>query len=344
MAIHHAPQEANQNFTFDDLPLDEAKKMLRQMLLIRRFEEATIKGYQQRKISGFLHTYIGQEALGVGILAHKEAEDSVVTSYRCHGLGLAIGMDVNACMAELYGKVTGCVRGKGGSMHYFDKELGLLGGHGIVGGQDPIGVGSAFEMKYNNKKNVSFTHFGDGSVPQGTFHESMNLASLWNLPVIFVCEDNQYAMGTNKERILSNLDVAKIGEAYNMKGYTLDGMNLAEVYIRMKEIVAEVRETSKPVIIHGLTYRFRGHSVSDAALYRTKDEENEWKGRDPIVDLNSWMIEKGHMTEQEVTDLDKEIKKEVKAAIKFAEKSPLPPLEDLSTHTYFDDVGAKYGY
>ena len=310
----------------------------RQMILIRRFEESTIKGYQQKKIAGFLHTYIGQEALGVGILAHKQPQDSVVTTYRCHGLGLALGMDPNACMAELYGKVTGCVRGKGGSMHYFSKEHNYLGGHGIVGGQYGIGIGAAFESNYHNKNGVSFIHFGDGALPQGTFHETMNLAALWNLPAIFICEDNQYAMGTARHRILSNEKVEEIAQSYKMKGYFLDGMNMFEVYEKMEEIIKEVRETKRPVLIHGLTYRFKGHSVSDAGLYRSKDEVSEWVEKDPIQLVNKVLIANNIKTEDEIKQIDKQIKADVKDYVKFAETSPEPPLEELSMHTFSEDL------
>ena len=310
----------------------------RQMILIRRFEESTIKGYQQKKIAGFLHTYIGQEALGVGILAHKQPQDSVVTTYRCHGLGLALGMDPNACMAELYGKITGCVRGKGGSMHYFSKEHNYLGGHGIVGGQYGIGIGAAFESNYHNKNGVSFIHFGDGALPQGTFHETMNLAALWNLPAIFICEDNQYAMGTARHRILSNEKVEEIAQSYKMKGYFLDGMNMFEVYEKMEEIINEVRETKRPVLIHGLTYRFKGHSVSDAGLYRSKDEVSEWVEKDPIQLVNKVLIANNIKTEDEIKQIDKQIKADVKDYVKFAETSPEPPLEELSMHTFSEDL------
>ncbi len=310
----------------------------RQMILIRRFEESTIKGYQQKKIAGFLHTYIGQEALGVGILAHKQPQDSVVTTYRCHGLGLAMGMDPNACMAELYGKVTGCVRGKGGSMHYFSKEHNYLGGHGIVGGQYGIGIGAAFESNYHNKNGVSFIHFGDGALPQGTFHETMNLAALWNLPAIFICEDNQYAMGTARHRILSNEKVNEIAQSYKMKGYFLDGMNMFEVYEKMEEIINEVRETKRPVLIHGLTYRFKGHTVSDAGLYRSKDEVSEWVEKDPILLVNKVLIANNIKSEDEIKQIDKEIKADVKGYVKFAETSPEPPPEELSMHTFSEDL------
>ena len=329
---------SNKTYTFKDFDLDTLLDLQGQMILIRRFEEATVKGYQQKKIAGFLHTYIGQEAIGVGTIAHKQDIDSSVTTYRCHGLGLAMGMDPQACMAELYGKITGCVRGKGGSMHYFSKEHNFLGGHGIVGGQFGPGIGAAFEAKYTGKKAVSYIHFGDGALPQGTFHECLNLASLWDLPAIFICEDNQYAMGTARHRILSNEKIADIAKSYNIKGYTLDGMSLPEMYFKMKEITEEVRTTQRPVLVHALTYRFKGHSVSDAALYRTKDEEGEWKAKDPIVAVNDWLISEGIKTEDEIKEWDKKIKKQVRECVEFAETSPEPPLSELATHTYSEDL------
>lgn len=351
MAVHHKPLGKTEKNRLEDIPFDELIRLQKQMILIRRFEEATIKGYQQRKVAGFLHTYIGQEAIGCGVLAHSHPDDSVVTTYRCHGLGLILGMDVNACMAELWGRVTGCVRGKGGSMHYFSKEFNFLGGHGIVGGQFPIGIGAAFEMKYNKKEaapgktNVSFTFFGDGATPQGTFHESLNLASLWNLPTIFICEDNQYAMGTNKERILSNVNVAEMGKAYNVEGFTLNGMSLADTYFGFQEIIEKVRTTSRPVLVHVMGYRFRGHSVSDAALYRSKDEEDEWKAQDPIVEVNEWLMSAKGWTEEQVQAMDDEAKAVVRKAVEFADLSPEPPMEELHTHTCSQDIGlVNYGH
>jgi pyruvate dehydrogenase E1 component alpha subunit len=241
--------------------------MFEKMQLIRSFEEASIKAYQQKKIAGFLHTYIGHEAVGVGTLEHKLPQDSVVTTYRCHGLYLAMGGDPKAGMAELFGKVTGCARGKGGSMHFFSKELNFLGGHGIVGGQFGVGIGAAFKSNYENDNGVSFIFFGDGAQPQGTFHECMNLAALWNLPAIFICEDNQYGMGTANRRAVANTDIASKAAAYGVKGYTINGMDLNEVHETMRHVVNEARTKRRPALVHMKTYRFFGHSVSDAGLY-----------------------------------------------------------------------------
>jgi pyruvate dehydrogenase E1 component alpha subunit len=313
---------------------ERIKELLSQMLLIRRFEESTVKGYQQKKIAGFLHTYIGQEAVGVGTLAHKQAQDAVSTTYRCHGLGLAMGMDPNACMAELFGKITGCARGKGGSMHFFDAEKNFLGGHGIVGGQYGPGIGAAFQMKYKKNNGVSLIFFGEGALPQGTFHENMNLAALWNLPAIFICEDNQYGMGTANHRALSNIEISEFANSYKIKGHRINGMDLFEVHEKMGSIIEEVRKTNRPALVHMVTYRYMGHSVSDAGLYRSKEEVNEWKERDVLKSVSQHCIDKGILTESEFAEMDKTAKEIAKQSIAFADESPLPPLEELTLQTY----------
>ncbi len=321
-------------------PLPKAKvlEFLEKMLVIRHFEEASIKANQQKKIAGFLHTYIGQEAVGVGTLAHKLPQDSVVTSYRCHGLALALGLDPKSGMAELFGKVTGCARGKGGSMHFFSKEHNFLGGHGIVGGQFGIGIGAAFKSNYNNENAVSFTFFGDGATAQGTMHETMNLAGLWELPAIFICEDNQYGMGTANSRALANTDLTARAEGYGIKGHTLNGMDFDEIHSNMGEIVAEVRATRRPALVHMKTYRFFGHSVSDAGHYRTKDEVDSYKQRDPILCVSRNLIDTKQMTEEEFKLLTKKVKNLIDEAVEFADISPEPGLEELTRHVFMDDV------
>ncbi|MCM8536010.1 MAG: pyruvate dehydrogenase (acetyl-transferring) E1 component subunit alpha [Lentisphaeraceae bacterium] len=311
---------------------EEALKMLRQMLVCRRFEEACLKGYQQKHITGFCHTYIGQEAVAVGTLNHLTEEDSFVTSYRCHAQGLVRGMSAREIMAEMYGKVTGCVRGKGGSMHVFSKELNHLGGHGIVGGQIPVGTGAAFAGKYEGKKVVNITYFGDGASAQGTFHESVNLAALWDIPCIYICENNQYGMGTATKRAVANTDIQDQAAGYGIKGYEINGLDAVEVYTKMKDIIAEVRETSRPVIINMVTYRYKGHSVSDAGLYRTKDEVKSFMDQDCINRFSAQMQELGWIDEDAYKALDKEVKAEIKDAVKFAEDSPWPPLDEVATH------------
>ena len=314
-------------------------EMLEKMLVIRYFEEASIKAYQQKKIAGFLHPYIGQEAVGVGVLDHKLPQDSVVTTYRCHGLSLALGMPPRDGMAELFGKVTGCARGKGGSMHFFSKPHNFLGGHGIVGGQFGIGIGAAFKSNYDEDNAVSFIFFGDGATPQGTFHECMNLAALWDLPAIFICEDNQYGMGTANVRAIANTDIASKADAYGIKGYTINGMDLHEVHSRMKEIVQEVRASRRPVLIHMKTYRYTGHSVSDAGLYRTKEEVDANKQRDPIITVSRELIEGKALTEDEFKALQKKVRTLIQEAVDFADESPEPPVEELTQHVYFDEIG-----
>jgi pyruvate dehydrogenase E1 component alpha subunit len=321
------------------IPKEKLVEILEKMLVIRHFEEASIKANQQKKIAGFLHTYIGQEAVGVGTLSHKLPQDSVVTTYRCHGLALALGMSPKAGMAELFGRVTGCARGKGGSMHFFSKEHNFLGGHGIVGGQFGIGIGAAFKSNYNEENAVSFIFFGDGATAQGSLHETMNLASLWDLPAIFICEDNQYGMGTANSRAIANTNIASKAEAYGMKGYTLNGMDLKEVYTKMAEVVADVRATRRPAMVHMKTYRFFGHSVSDAGLYRTKEEVDSYKERDPIIAVTRELIDNNLMSVDEGKVMNRKIKELIQEAVEFADASPEPPLEELTQHVYMDDVG-----
>ena len=313
--------------------------ILEKMLVIRHFEEASIKAYQQKKIAGFLHTYIGQEAVGVGTLSHKLPQDAVVTTYRCHGLALALGMPPKDGMAELFGKVTGCARGKGGSMHFFSKEHNFLGGHGIVGGQFGIGIGAAFKSNYDEDNAVSFIFFGDGATAQGSLHETLNLAALWDLPAIFICEDNQYGMGTACTRAIANTDIASKADAYGIKGYTLNGMDLNEVYTKMGEIVAEVRATRRPVLIHMKTYRYFGHSVSDAGQYRSKDEVDSYKEKDPIQSVSRELMATKAITEDELKAMTKRIKAVIQEAVEFADESPEPPVEELTQHVFMDDVG-----
>ena len=308
--------------------------MLEQMLLCRRFEEACLKAYQQKFITGFCHTYIGQEAVAVGALNHLTKEDSLVTSYRCHAQGLIRGMSARSIMAEMYGRITGCVRGKGGSMHVFSKEHNHLGGHGIVGGQIPVGTGAAFAAKYNDTDAVNITFFGDGASAQGTLHESINLAALWDIPVIYICENNQYGMGTATHRAVANTSIADQAAGYGIKGYEINGQDLVEVYTKMNEIVAEVRKTQRPVLINMMTYRYKGHSVSDAGLYRTKEEVKSFMDADCISGFVAQMIEADYITEDAYKALDKEQKAIVKDAVKFAEDSPWPPMDELTNHVY----------
>ncbi len=313
---------------------EKALEMLEQMIRVRRFEEGCLKSYQQKFITGFCHTYIGQEAVAVGAMAHLTPTDAYVTSYRCHAQGLIGGLSSREVMAEMFGKITGCVRGKGGSMHVFSKKHNFLGGHGIVGGQIPVGLGAAFSLKYEGKEGVALTFFGDGASMQGTFHESLNLASLWDIPCIFICENNQYGMGTSNDRALANTQVSDFAAAYKMKGYEVDGMDLISSYNSFKEIIEDCKKNSRPALVNVTTYRYKGHSVSDAGLYRTKDEVKCWMEKDPInnfykaMEAEDWIDEAGYKA------LDKEMKAEVKDALDFAKNSPWPPMDELTNHVY----------
>jgi len=317
-----------------DIGREKLTGMFEKMLLIRYFEEASIKAYQQKKIAGFLHAYIGQEAVGVGTLEHKLTQDSVVTTYRCHGLYLALGGDPKAGMAELFGKVTGCARGKGGSMHFFSKPHNFIGGHGIVGGQFGSGIGAAFKSNYNEENAVSFIFFGDGALAQGTFHECLNLAALWGLPAIFVCEDNQYGMGTANCRAIANIDVASKAAGYGIKGYTINGMDLKEVHNTMKHVVHETRTQRRPALVHMKTYRYFGHSVSDAGLYRSKDEVDTYKQLDPIISVSKTLIENEWMTDEDLASIKKTMRARIQEVVDFADESPEPPLEELTRHVF----------
>lgn len=313
---------------------EKALKLLEQMLLCRRFEEACLKGYQQKLITGFCHTYIGQEAVAVGALDHLNDLDSMVTSYRCHAQGLVRGMSPREVMAEMYGRITGCARGKGGSMHVFSKEKRYLGGHGIVGGQLPIGTGAAFASKYNGEEAVCLTFFGDGASVQGTFHESLNLASLWDIPVIYICENNQYGMGTAIQRAVANHRIQDQAAGYGIDGYEIDGMNLLEVHEKMGQIIDRARRTSRPALVNMLTYRYKGHSVSDAGLYRSKEEVKCFMERDPIIHFVEHMKSNDWITDDEYKAMDKEMKAVIKDAVDFAKNSPWPPMDELSKHVY----------
>ena len=312
----------------------KALEMLEQMLLCRRFEEACLKAYQQKHITGFCHTYIGQEAVAVGTLNHISDEDSFVTSYRCHAHGLVAGMSPRSVMAEMFGKITGCARGKGGSMHVFSKEKNYLGGHGIVGGQIPVGTGAAFAGKYMGKDTVCLTYFGDGASAQGTLHESCNLAGLWDIPVIYICENNQYGMGTAVTRAVANENIHEQAASYGFRGYEIDGQDLVDIYTKMKKIIAEVRKTSRPVLINMNTYRYKGHSVSDAGLYRTKEEVKGFMDKDCISRFNVQMQEQGWIDEKTYKEIDARVKEVIKDAVEFALDSPWPPLDEVSKHVF----------
>jgi len=307
-----------------------------QMLLIRRFEEKSAQLYGQQKIRGFCHLYIGQEALVAGAMSVLTKDDSMITAYRDHGHALACGISANAVMAELYGKATGCSKGKGGSMHMFSKEHNFFGGHGIVGGQIPLGAGIAFAEKYNGTQNVCVCYMGDGAVRQGALHETFNMAMLWKLPVIFICENNHYAMGTSVARTTNMLDIYKIGLAYDMPSEQIDGMSCETVHDAMEEAVARARNGEGPTFLEMRTYRYRGHSMSDPAKYRTKEEVEAYKLQDPLEKVRQTLLDQGWYTESELEAWEERIMKVVLESVEFAENSPYPDESELYTDVYTD--------
>ncbi len=304
----------------------------RQMMLIRRFEEESARAYSQGKIGGFLHLYIGQEAIAVGASAALRPDDYVLTTYRDHGMALARGMTSRAAMAELYGKVTGCSKGLGGSMHFFDVEHNMLGGYGIVGGHIPIAAGTAFASKYRGDGRVSLVFFGEGAVSIGDFHEGMSLASLWKLPIVFICENNEYAMGTPLSRTISVEDVSQKALGYGMARDRFFAEHVLQVRDRLGEAIERARTDSEPTLVEIRTYRFRGHSMSDPGKYRTAEELEDRKKRDPLARSRADLEALGHGAK--LTAIDAAIEDEVADAIRFAEESPDPGPEILAPTTY----------
>ena len=331
---------ANSGHTHESLGIepDTLLDMYRNMLLQRRFEERAAQMYGRQKISGFLHLYIGQEAVSTGSVWAIKPDDPMITAYRDHGLGLARGMSTNACMAELFGKIDGSSRGKGGSMHFFDASKHFHGGHGIVGGQIPVGVGMAFACKYKGTDNVSLTFFGDGAINQGAFHEAMNLAALYELPALIICENNEYAMGTSVERSRGDADLYKQAYPYGMTAAVVDGMDLFEVYGAFQELANEARE-GRPFFIEVRTYRYRGHSMSDPQKYRTKEELEGKKDEDPILRVKKYILDNELFTIERLDEIDEDVKAEVMASVEFAEQSPVPPIE-----TMYEDVYVQEDY
>lgn len=309
----------------------------REMMLQRRLEEKAYEMYMQQKIKGFLHLYIGQEAISSGIESAITRNDYVITAYRCHGNALVRGVTPREIMAELYGKFTGCVKGNGGSMHMFTKEGNFLGGHGIVGAQIPVGTGVAFAEKYRGTQNLCVTMFGDGAVRQGALHEAFNLAMLWKLPVLYICENNQYAMGTSVERTSNVTDIHTIGEAYDMTSWAVNAMDVFEVYENVRKATDLIRSGHGPVFLEMKTYRFKGHSMSDPGKYRTKDELNEYKDRDPVLQVKSYIIENKVASIEDLDVIDASIEEIVKDAVEFAEASPYPEPSELYNFVYTGD-------
>jgi pyruvate dehydrogenase E1 component alpha subunit len=311
---------------------EELKKFYRDMLLIRRFEEKAGQLYGMGLIGGFCHLYIGQEAVVVGCEAAAKPGDKRITSYRDHGHMLVAGMDPKGVMAELTGRIGGYSKGKGGSMHMFSKEKHFYGGHGIVGAQVPLGAGLAFSDKYKGNDNVTFTYFGDGAANQGQVYETYNMAELWNLPVIFVIENNQYAMGTSTKRATKSPNLWERGAAYGIQGEMVDGMDVLAVKAAAEKAVAVCRAGQGPYILEMMTYRYRGHSMSDPAKYRTREEVEKMRTeRDAIERVRDLLITGGHATDDDLKAIDKDIKAIVNEAADFSRESPEPPLSELWT-------------
>jgi len=306
-------------------------------MLIRRFEEKSAQLYGQQKIRGFCHLYIGQEAVIAGTMSAIEKDDKLITAYRDHGHALACGISPNAVMAELFGKITGCSKGKGGSMHMFSKEHNFFGGHGIVGGQIPLGAGIAMAEQYNGTKNLCVCFMGDGAVRQGSLHETFNMAMLWKLPVIFVVENNEYAMGTSVERTTNVQEIYKIGSAYEMPSFQVDGMKCEAVHESIAEAAERARKGDGPTLLEIKTYRYRGHSMSDPAKYRSKEELKSYKLKDPIEITRMTIIDNKWFTEAELTRIEEDVEKTVAESVEFAENSEYPSVDELYTDVYVED-------
>jgi pyruvate dehydrogenase E1 component alpha subunit len=322
------------------LEAELARRLLAGMMLIRRFEEKAAEGYALGKIGGFLHLYIGEEAVAVGATSALRPDDYAISAYREHGHCLAKGSDPRRVMAELYGRRDGLSKGKGGSMHLFDRQTNFLGGHAIVGAHLPIAAGVGFSIKYQGGDQVIVCYFGDGAVPEGEFHESMNLSALWKLPVIWICENNRYAMGTSLERALAQTEIWKFAETYGIPGEAVDGMDVLAVREVVARAVERARRDKTPTLVEARTYRFRGHSMRDpaGAVYRTKEEVEHEKLRDPILLFRQRAIDAGALSEGDVRAIEKDVNDRVDEAVAFAEASPEPPDEWLMTDVYREDA------
>lgn len=306
----------------------------RSMMLMRRFEEKAGQLYGQQKIKGFCHLYIGQEACASGAVSALTPDDKWITAYRDHGHPLALGTSPRAVMAELYGKATGTTKGKGGSMHIFDKSVNFIGGHGIVGAQVPMGAGIAFAEKYNNTGNLCMCYMGDGAVRQGAFHEALNMAMTWKLPVVFVIENNGYAMGTSVKRTSNVVELYQLGESYDIPSEPVDAMNVEAVHRAVAKAAERAKSGNGPTLLEFRTYRYRGHSMSDPAKYRTKEEVEEYKRQDPIEQVRITILEKGIATEADLEQIEAEIKEIVADSVEFAENSPFPDPSEAFTDVY----------
>lgn len=304
------------------------------MFLLRRFEEKIGQLYGMQKIRGFCHLYIGQEAVAAGCMTATNPQDKFITAYRDHALAVAKGVSANSCMAELYGKATGCSKGKGGSMHFFGVDVGFFGGHGIVGAQIGTGAGLAFAEKYRGTDNVAVCFFGDGASRQGMLHETFNMAMLWKLPVVFICENNNYAMGTSVARTSNVLGLDALAHSYEMPSESVDGMSPEAVHTAVLKAVNRAREKGGPTLLEIKTYRYKGHSMSDPAKYRTKDEVEEYKERDPIDHVLKVLKEEYKVTDAEIEVMNERVKDQVEESVQFAENSPWPNDDELLKDVY----------
>ena len=316
-------------------------KWYEEMLLMRRFEERAGQLYGMQKIKGFCHLYIGQEAVVSGAMSVLQKDDNMITAYRDHAHALAKGTSARAVMAELFAKATGCSKGKGGSMHMFDAAHRFFGGHGIVGGQIPLGAGIAFAEQYLGTKNVTVCYMGDGAVRQGALHEAFNMAMLWKLPVVFVIENNNYAMGTSVERTSNVTDLYTLGESYDMPSAPVDGMTVEEVHNAMDKAVDHARSGKGPYLLEINTYRYKGHSMSDPAKYRTKEEVENYKSQDPIEKVLKTITDKKYATAEQIEEINKRVTDIVEDSVKFAEESPYPTIDELYKDVY---VQSDYPY
>ena len=307
------------------------------MLLLRRFEEKTGQLYGMQKIRGFCHLYIGQEAVAAGCMTATNADDKFITAYRDHALAIAKGVSAKSCMAELYGKATGCSKGKGGSMHFFGLKENFFGGHGIVGAQIGTGAGLAFAERYKGTKNVVLCFFGDGAARQGMLHEAFNMAMLWDLPVVFICENNHYAMGTSVARTSKTLDIYKTADAYEMPADAVDGMSPEEVHNAVLRAVNRAREKGGPTLLEIKTYRYKGHSMSDPQKYRTKEELEDYKQKDPIEHVLKVLQDDFKLSDSDIEIINERVKKEVEESVTFAEESPWPDESELLKDVYIQE-------
>ena len=338
------PSDSSTVNSFDENPINlklestDKIALLSQMIRIRRFEERSLRAYQQGHIGGFLHLYIGQEAVAVGAVSVLSEDDHVITAYRDHGHAIAVGMDMDECMAELYGKKTGCSKGKGGSMHFFAPDKNFWGGHGIVGGQTPLGLGIAYALKYKGTKGSCICFMGDGATNQGSFYESLNLASLWNIPVIYVIENNGYSMGTAESRHSAGEPLARRGDVFDIDWSVHHGHDILEVRACINQALLTAKEKSRPSVLEIITYRYRGHSVADPdQTYRSKEEIEEYKkNKDPINLYRNKLLADQTISEEQAQQIDQDAKDEAEASAEFAQSSPFPDVSELMDDVYWE--------